>query len=97
MPGEQLCQAYEELRAQATGRPGPEVSMAKGLTLLLRSGMAGWMQAWRGLVVSPAAPPTPPTDGPGLRLGLTAELAIILAQMALQVHGAGNPLQESTA
>jgi hypothetical protein len=97
MPGEQLCQAYEELRAQATGRAGPEVPMARGLALLLRSGMAGWMQAWRGLAVSPTTPPPPPTDGLQPRAGLTAEVAVILAQMALQVQGAGNLLRESTA
>lgn len=95
MPSEQLRQAYEELRARATGRASPEMSMARGLTLLLRSGMAGWMQAWRGLVVSPATPPVPPKDEPQPRLGLNAELAIILAQMAL--HETGNLLRESTA
>lgn len=96
MPGEQLRHAYEELRAQATGRAGPETPEARGLALLLRSGMAGWMQAWRRLVVSPATPPALPRDELLPRLGLSAELAIILAQMALN-GTAGNLLRESTA
>lgn len=97
IPGEQLRHAYEALRAQATRRVGSKTPPAKGLTLLLRSGLAGWIQAWRRLVATPAAEP-PPQHSTMIQTpcSLSAELAVILAQMALS-GPAGNLIRESTA
>ena len=96
LPREQLRHAYEALRAQATGRIGSQTPPARGLTLLLRSGVAGWMQAWRNLVATPAAQPRShrATLTAQPQMGLSAELAMVLAQMALG-GAAANLLKES--
>ena len=62
LPGEHLRHAYESIRAQATGLVGPEPRPARGLALLLRSGLAGWMQACRSLVATPAVEALPPEE-----------------------------------
>ncbi len=80
-----LISRYEELRQQALGRPSG-IPRGQGLALLLRSGIAGWMQAWAQRVVEGAAPPQE-------RLGkeesfpieMHREVTMILAGMVL--HG----------
>lgn len=95
MPAEQLHHAYEVLRAQATEGAGSGGSPARGLALLLRSGLAGWMQAWVHLVGSPAQVPQPRRPEPRTPFELSAELAIILTQMALGGQ-AGNLIRGSS-
>ena len=51
-----LISRYEELRQQGLGRPSA-IPRGQGLALLLRSGIAGWMQAWAQCVVALPAPP----------------------------------------
>jgi len=94
LPGEHLRHAYESIRAQATGLVGPETRPARGLALLLRSGLAGWMQAWRSLVATPAVEALPHRTEILTPLALSGELAIILAQMALG-GPAANLIRES--
>ena len=75
-----LCQAYEALRAHAIGPPSLGAA-PRGLMLFLRGGLAGWMRALTAL--TPA--PSPRTNGhqPAGRSESTAELILVLAQMAL--------------
>lgn len=80
--GEALLSEYEQLRLVALGRSnGPHQGI--GFALLLRRGMAAWMDA----CVTAAAPSTPrPVPRQGHRLvapDLRGEVAIVLAAMAL--------------
>ncbi len=86
MSGEQLRQAYEALRAQATGQ-SPAPAAPRGLALFLRSGLGGWMQAWRRLITTSLPPRREPETAPD-RTGLSAELALVLIQMALNAQPA---------
>jgi hypothetical protein len=85
--GESLCEQYEALRAQATGEC-PGIATPRGLALLLRRGMPGWMTAWLDCV--PVTRTTAPmsTDDKGNRLlnSLHSEVAILLASMALHAQ-----------
>lgn len=80
-PGEDpLVALYEFMRQQVLGSGG----RGPGVALLMRRGMAAWLQAWKECVPQP--PPLPPTapraSGPG---DLMSELRAVLAGMALQV------------
>jgi len=73
---------YEALRASAIERPVP--AARDGLVVLLRQGVAAWMDAWSRL----PAPPPRPTQDEGQLLsplpdGTSAEVVRILAAMAL--------------
>lgn len=73
---------YEALRAYAVGRYAP--SSRDGLVVLLRQGVAAWMDAWSRL---PAPPPRPAhaerQRASSLPDGASAEVVRILAAMAL--------------
>jgi len=77
-----MTEGYEALRAEATGSLG---ASPRGLALLLNSGLAGWLAAWRCLVSAAQPAPTPRRSGEptssALRLG--PELAVLLAEMVL--------------
>ena len=82
---EGLIARYEELRQQALGRPSG-IPRGQGVALLLRSGIAGWMQAWTQCVVEVAAPPKEPLgEEASFPVALHREVTMILAGMVL--HG----------
>jgi hypothetical protein len=74
--------AYEDLRRtalEADGRAG----RVPGIAVVLRAGVAAWMQACRTVVgLTPAVPPGGKTMG-GLPGPVRAEVAVVLTQMAL--------------
>jgi len=78
-----LIARYEQLRQQALGRPNG-IPRGQGLALLLRSGIAGWMQAWAQCVVKA---PTPPKERFGedesFPIEMHKEVTMILAAMVL--------------
>lgn len=74
---------YEELRAWATGeRAG--TTAPRGLTLLLRHGLPGWMEAWSLLPAGRSGKTLPPRESamPGTHPAASTELTMVLAQMA---------------
>jgi len=80
-PAAELEQAYEALRAQATGQLAAVTP--RGLALFLAGGLAAWLVVWARPAPAPA-PPTPTTDAPRLVLaGLSLELVRVLTEMAL--------------
>ena len=83
--GNGLCEHYEALRAQATGEC-PGIATPRGLTLLLRRGMPGWMSAWSDYVPVTRTTATRTTNdkGNGLLDSLHSEVAVLLVSMALQ-------------
>jgi hypothetical protein len=85
--GNGLCEHYEALRAQATGEC-PGSATPRGLALLLRRGMPGWMLAWLDCVPVARTTATRTTNdkGTGLLDSLHSELAVLLANMALQAQ-----------
>jgi hypothetical protein len=50
-----LIAGYEKLRQQVLGQPSG-IAHGQGLALLMRSGIAGWMQSWAPCVVEVVAP-----------------------------------------
>ncbi len=80
---EGLIARYEELRQQVLGRPSG-IPRGQGLALLLRSGIAGWMQAWAQCTVEVPAPPQERLDpGESFPLAMQREVTMILAAMVL--------------
>jgi hypothetical protein len=78
-----LIARYEALREQALGRPGA-IPRGQGLALLLRSGVAGWMEAWAQCMVAIPAPPQERLgDDEIFPLALHREVTMILAGMVL--------------
>lgn len=78
-----LIARYEALREQALGRPSA-IPRGQGLALLLRSGVAGWMEAWAQCVVAiPAAPKQRFGDDDSFPLAMHREVTMILAGMVL--------------
>jgi len=73
---------YETLRAYAVGYP---VSASRdGLVVLLRQGVAAWMEAWSTLAVSPTPPVQMQRQRPSpLPDEASAEVVRILAAMTL--------------
>jgi hypothetical protein len=71
---------YEELRERVLR--GATAGCRLGLALLLREGMAGWMEAW-----GRCADPSPRTPSPAASTpahdGVRSELVHVLAAMAL--------------
>lgn len=82
--GKSLCEQYEALRAQATGEC-PGIATPRGLALLLRHGMPGWMLAWSDCVPVTRTTATISTnDKANGKLGsLHSEVAMLLVSMAL--------------
>ena len=80
-----LCEHYEELRAQATGEYRC-VATPRGLALLLRRGVPAWMLAWSDCapVTGITAPRSTNDKGNGLLDLLHSEVAALLVSMALQ-------------
>lgn len=85
-----LGERYEELRSLA--RNGGETRGGLGLALFLRRGMAAWMEAWTRCQPSPGSDARPkPKAVPAesatvMAPGLHAEVALVLAGMALVGH-----------
>jgi len=78
-----LIARYEELRQQALGRPGG-IPRGQGVALLMRNGIAGWMQAWTQCVVAVAAPPKERLgEDESFPLAMHREVTMILAAMVL--------------
>jgi hypothetical protein len=77
-----LVASYDLLRQVALGRSGPDDGPRLGFTVLLRQGMAAWLQAW-------AQCPPPPTRTPQVSPVIAipslvhTELAQVWADMAL--------------
>lgn len=80
-----LTARYEELRQEVLA--GQHAGPAIGRAVLLRSGMAGWMEACAQ--VPPQVPQLPErTSGPGqllLGAGLRHDVAVLLAEMAISL------------
>jgi hypothetical protein len=75
--------AYEDLRRAALEEPDGHARRAPGLALLLRAGIAAWMQACRsvaGPVLSAQASGETIRALPGT---VRAEVTVLLAEMAL--------------
>lgn len=74
---------YEELRAWAIG-DGTRKTIPRGLTLLLRQGLPGWVEAWSHLLATPArrAPLLHERSiMPSTHPAVATELTVILAEM----------------
>jgi hypothetical protein len=81
---EGLIARYEELRQQGLGRPSG-IPRGQGLALLLRSGIAGWMQAWAQCAVEIAVPPKERLgEEQSFPLAMHREVTMILAAMVLR-------------
>lgn len=76
------AERYEALRNRALD-PHHAVTAREGLAVLLRHGMASWMEAWS--TMPPAATPTmsSPRERPPLPDDATAELVRVLTSMTL--------------
>jgi len=85
--GNGLCEQYEALRSQATGECHG-IATPRGLALLLRRGVPGWMSAWSdGVLVTRVTAPMSTNDkGNKLPNSLHSEVAVLLASMALQAQ-----------
>ena len=84
LPRAELQQAYEALRAQATGQL--TTSTPRGLALFLASGLPAWLTVfttWTAVPASVAAPsPVVAGSSPDLA-GLGLELVRVLTEMSL--------------
>jgi len=76
-PGPFPCERYEDLRSAALGVVTATAN-SRGLALLMRHGMAAWMDAW----VSCVAPPLPPPEH-RQQVPRCAEVVTVLCEMAL--------------
>ena len=86
-----LIARYEELRQQVLGWPHG-IAHGQGLALLMRSGIAAWMQSWAPRLVEVPAPPKEWLDADeSFPLALHREVTMILAAMVLSGR------QEATA
>jgi len=78
---------YEELRQEALGTSLKCFTRSQGLALFIRKGMTAWIQAWRNCTSSLLS--VKKEEGNHLErnlpLGLHAEVAILLSNMALSV------------
>jgi hypothetical protein len=85
--GNNLCEQYEALRAQATGQR-PDITTPRGLALFLRQGMPAWISAWSDCapVTSTTAPRVPNGKDSGLLSSSHSEVAVLLVNMALQAQ-----------
>lgn len=78
-----LATRYEALRAHAVQRQAPAATR-DGLVVLLRQGVASWMDAWSRLPTPPARPTQSERRQPSpLPAGTSAEVVRVLAAMTL--------------
>ena len=78
-----LIARYEELRQQVLGRP-PGIPRGQGLALLMRSGIAAWMQSWAPCMVEVPAPPKEELgESASFPIAMHREVTMILAAMVL--------------
>jgi hypothetical protein len=84
LPEHDWVTAYEDLRRAALEEPGGYARRAPGLALLLRAGIAAWMQACRS-VAGPVLSARPPSSATTRALPVTvrAEVTVLLTEMAL--------------
>jgi hypothetical protein len=77
--GKPLVEDYERLRCIAVG--SAETHRGRGLALLMRKGLAAWMQAWSDFQATPAARPNkgPPPFPENQQL----DLVTLLTEMAV--------------
>lgn len=84
---------YEALRQQAVGRSGMLAAEPLGAILVVKSGVAGWLQQWQqvagAILVAPAESRSParPPNTPGWQRDLT----LLLAQMSARHLQPGLP------
>jgi hypothetical protein len=64
------------------GQSGPDTGLSLGLAILLRQGVAAWLDAW-GRCPPPADPITPAAPPLGIPSCIHTELAQLWAHMAL--------------
>lgn len=78
---------YEELRQEALGTSVKCFTRSQGLALLIRKGMAAWVEAWRNCTSSPLS--VKREEGNHLErnlpVDLHTEVAILMTNMALNV------------
>jgi hypothetical protein len=91
-PQPELTAAYEALRAYALGT-APSDQPPVGLSILLRRGLAAWLDGWkiRPLPITPPPDPSPERSASPLALitpPLRPDVVLVLASMALS-NGAG--------
>ena len=87
MSSQSLSQEYERLRAVVVD--GQREPGCLGLALLARQGVAAWISAWETLNPSVPRCGEPGTQAEYLVDDLRAEVAVVLAEMALSaVKGA---------
>lgn len=72
---------YEALRAYAVERQAP--ASRDGLVVLLRQGVAAWMDAWSRLPASPPLPNSEALRPSPLPADVSAEVVRVLAAMTL--------------
>ncbi len=86
---EALVAGYEQLRRSALGRVSG-AGRGVGFALLVRGGMATWMETCAALPRTPeAAARRPLAEQPLVPQDFRAEVANLLAEMALSAHGHG--------
>jgi hypothetical protein len=81
MSASELAARYEALRAHAVQSHVP--GSREGLVVLLRHGLAAWMEVWSTLPAPPALPKDERRRPPALPAGAGAEVVHILAAMTL--------------
>jgi hypothetical protein len=80
--GDALLSEYEELRRAALGESnGPRQCV--GFTLLLRKGMAAWMDACATATAASKSQPAPRLEHRLVPSDLRGEVALVIAAMAL--------------
>jgi len=87
-----LLSCYEDLRGAAVGTD-VEAGHGVGLALFIKRGMASWMQTCASFAPAPRRePPSGQVERPSLHPDVRAEVAMVLAEMALsaniQIQGA---------
>jgi hypothetical protein len=73
---------YEAIRAQVTGDAG--LAIPRGLALLMRRGVASWLETCSSLQSAVVRPKTGPHCDTVLSLPPSPELASLLADMAIK-------------
>jgi hypothetical protein len=83
-----LTAGYEELRRAALVRAPGSVG-GIGFALFIRSGMAAWMETCAALLSAREPQARPAAAPPPIGADVRVEVAMLLAEMALAVHGQG--------
>jgi hypothetical protein len=82
VPTPLLVSSYETLRRVALGQSGPDDGPRLGFTLVLRQGLAAWLQAW-AMCPCPAVPAPAAISVSAIPPLVHQELAQIWAPMVL--------------